>query len=83
MSSDAHHAQANKVGRIALIVGLIFTAIAAIGLLQGWNDGDARPFMGWLLGLGFLDVDRHWHDIPDSDLVCLLRTLASDHSPSM
>ena len=53
MSSDVHHAQANKVGSIALIIGLIFTAIAAFGLFQGWTTGDARPFMGWLLGLGF------------------------------
>jgi len=53
MSSDAYHAQANKVGSIALIIGLIFTAIAAFGLFQGWTTGDARPFMGWLLGLGF------------------------------
>ncbi|MFT6235494.1 MAG: hypothetical protein ACJAU9_000569 [Lentimonas sp.] len=53
MSSDAHHAQANKVGSIALIVGLIGIALAAVGLIQGWNDSDARPFMGWLLGIGF------------------------------
>jgi len=53
MSSDAHHAQANKVGSIALIVGLIGIAFAAVGLLQGWNESDARPFMGWLLGIGF------------------------------
>ncbi len=53
MSSDAHHAQANKVGGIAFVVGLIGIALAAVGLLQGWNAGDARPFMGWLLGLGF------------------------------
>ena len=53
MSSDAHHAQANKVGGIALIVGLIGIALAAVGLLQGWNASDARPFMGWLIGIGF------------------------------
>jgi hypothetical protein len=53
MRSDAHHAQANKVGSIALIVGLIGIALAAVGLIQGWNDSDARPFMGWLLGIGF------------------------------
>ena len=53
MSSDAHHAQANKVGGIALVVGIIGILAAAFGLFQGWNAGDARPFMGWLIGLGF------------------------------
>ena len=53
MSSDAHHAQANKVGSIALIVGLIGIALAAVGLIQGWYESDARTFMGWLLGIGF------------------------------
>jgi hypothetical protein len=53
MSSDVNNAQANKVGGIALIVGIAGIILAAVGLLQGWNAGDARPFMGWLLGLGF------------------------------
>jgi hypothetical protein len=53
MSSDVNNAQANKVGGIALIVGIAGIVLAAVGLLQGWNAGDARPFMGWLLGLGF------------------------------
>lgn len=53
MSSDAHHAQANKVGGIALVVGLIGIAIAAIGLFQGWTNGETRPFMSWLIGMGF------------------------------
>lgn len=53
MSSDAHNAQANKVASIAGIIGVIGIVIAALGLFQGWQAGDARPFMGWLIGLGF------------------------------
>ena len=53
MSSDVNNAQANRVGGIALIVGIAGILLAFVGLLQGWNAGDPRPFMGWLLGLGF------------------------------
>lgn len=53
MSSEAHNTQLNKVGSTAGFVGLVGIVIAALGLLKGWNAGDARPFMGWLLGLGF------------------------------
>jgi hypothetical protein len=53
MSSDATHAQANKVGLIALVVGIIGIAISAIGLRQGWVSNDPRPFMSWLIGMGF------------------------------
>ncbi|MGK0176681.1 MAG: hypothetical protein ACJAT5_000490 [Lentimonas sp.] len=53
MSSEANNTQLSKVGNIAGFVGLVGIALAALGLFKGWTAGDARPFMGWLLGLGF------------------------------
>ena len=53
MSSEANNTQLGKVGSIAGLVGLVGIVLAAFGLLQGWSAGDARPFMGWLVGIGF------------------------------
>ena len=53
MSSEANNTQLGKVGNTAGFIGLVGIALAALGLFNGWTAGDARPFMGWLLGLGF------------------------------
>lgn len=53
MSSEANNSQMGKVSAFAGFVGFIGIALAAYGLFQGWNADDARPFMGWLVGLGF------------------------------
>ena len=53
MSSEANNTQLSKVGNIAGLVGMVGIVLAAFGLLQGWAAGDARPFMGWLVGFGF------------------------------
>ena len=53
MSSEAHNTQLDKVGTAAGLIGLLGIVFAAYGLFEGWNAGDARPFLGWLLGLGF------------------------------
>ena len=53
MSSEANNTQLSKVGKTAGFVGLAGIFLAALGLFNGWTTGNARPFMGWLLGLGF------------------------------
>ena len=63
MSSEANNTQLSKVGNIAGLVGMVGIVLAAFGLLQGWAAGDARPFMGWLVGFGF------WLSIPISALI--------------
>lgn len=53
MSSDATNDKGTNVGGIAFIIGLIGLVIAGIGFFQGLGDGDARPLMSWLIGIGF------------------------------
>ena len=53
MSSEAPQVYGKKAGNIALLIGLFFTAIAAFGFYQGWQSGDARPLMSWLIGIAF------------------------------
>lgn len=53
MSSDITNSNAIKVERIALIIGLIGIAIALLGFKQGWDDGNVRPIMSWLIAFGF------------------------------
>ena len=53
MSSEANNTSLDKVGKTSKLVGLAGIALAALGLFKGWTAGDARPFLGWLLGLGF------------------------------
>tara|TARA_E500000178_G_scaffold12981_2_gene12476 strand:+ start:4783 stop:6057 length:1275 start_codon:yes stop_codon:yes gene_type:complete len=53
MSTDANNASLNRFGSIALIVGLVGLAIAGLGFFQGYNSGDVRPLMSWLMGIAF------------------------------
>lgn len=53
MSSDTTNSNGKNVGLIALIVGIIGIAISAIGFKQGWDSGEVRPIMSWLIGIGF------------------------------
>ncbi|MGZ0655335.1 hypothetical protein ACWPKO_13015 [Coraliomargarita sp. W4R53] len=53
MSSDTTNSKSNKVGQIALIVGIVGIIVALFGFKQGWDDGDVRPIMSWLIGIAF------------------------------
>ena len=53
MISDTAQDTGNKVGKIALIVGLVGLLIAAIGFLQGLGANESRPLKSWLIGVGF------------------------------
>ena len=53
MSSDTTNSNGKNVGLIALVVGILGIAISAIGFKQGWDDGNVRPIMSWLIGIGF------------------------------
>ncbi|NCG09433.1 MAG: hypothetical protein GWO81_07730 [Verrucomicrobia bacterium] len=69
MNTDASIVYGKKVGTIAFLLGLIFTGIAGYGFYQGWESGDARPLMSWLIGIAFwmsiaigmLFVTQIWH----------------------
>jgi hypothetical protein len=69
MNTDGSIVHGKKVGRIAFLLGLIFTGIAGYGFYQGWESGDARPLMSWLIGIAFwmsiaigmLFVTQIWH----------------------
>jgi hypothetical protein len=53
MSSDTTNSKGSNVGLIALVVGIVGIVIALFGFKQGWDDGDVRPIMSWLIGIGF------------------------------
>ncbi len=53
MSSDTTIKQGKNPGAIALGIGLIGLVIAGFGFMQGWQAGDVRPLMSWLIGLAF------------------------------
>lgn len=53
MSSEVTTIHGKKAGNIALIVGLIFSALAGYQFFQGWETSDSRPMMSWLIGLTF------------------------------
>ena len=53
MQLDTIDSRGNKTGLYALVIGLVGCAIALFGFMQGWRDGDVRPIMSWLIGIGF------------------------------
>ena len=53
MQPDTTDSRGNKTGLYALVIGLVGCAIAMFGFMQGWRDGDVRPIMSWLIGIGF------------------------------
>jgi len=69
MNTDGSQAYGKKVGSIALLIGLFFTVLAGYGFYQGWQTGDARPMMSWLIGvafwmsiaIGMLFITQIWH----------------------
>ena len=53
MSSDTINSKGSQVGLIALVVGIVGIVIALFGFKQGWDTGEVRPIMSWLIALGF------------------------------
>lgn len=53
MISDTTNSQGSKVGGIALVAGFVGIVIALFGFKQGWDAGEVRPIMSWLVALGF------------------------------
>ena len=53
MSSDTINSKGNQVGLTALVVGIVGIVIALFGFKQGWETGEVRPIMSWLIALGF------------------------------
>ena len=53
MSSDTTNSRGKQVGLIALVVGIVGIVIALFGFKQGWDTGEVRPIMSWLIALGF------------------------------
>jgi hypothetical protein len=53
MSSDTTNSKGSQVGLIALVVGIVGIVIALFGFKQGWDTGEVRPIMSWLIALGF------------------------------
>jgi len=53
MSSESTQATGKNVGLIAFVIGLIGLAVAGFGFYQGWQAGDVRPLMSWLIGIAF------------------------------
>jgi hypothetical protein len=53
MSSDTTNSKGSNVGLIALVVGIIGIVIALFGFKQGWDSGDVRPIMSWLIAIAF------------------------------
>lgn len=56
MSSEITNSTGNRssqTGLVALILGIIGISVALFGFRQGWNSGDVRPVMSWLVALAF------------------------------
>ncbi|MFP4156625.1 MAG: hypothetical protein ACLFU4_03320 [Opitutales bacterium] len=53
MSSESTLKQGKNPGTIALIVGLAGLLVAGIGFFQGWQAGEVRPLMSWLIAIAF------------------------------
>lgn len=45
--------QGKNPGAIALVIGIVGLVVAGFGFMQGWQAGDVRPLMSWLIGLAF------------------------------
>ena len=80
MSSDK---QILEVSRTDLpVVGIVGIVIALFGFKQGWDTGEVRPIMSWLIALAS-GYRLLWHALPRADLVCFPCALADDYSPPM
>ena len=53
MSLDTTQAKGANAGMIALIFGIVGLVVAGIGFIQGFQQGDPRPLMSWLIGVSF------------------------------
>ncbi|MEC7287840.1 MAG: hypothetical protein VXU42_04040 [Verrucomicrobiota bacterium] len=53
MSSDTINSRGKQVDLIALVVGIVGIVIALFGFKQGWDAGEVRPIMSWLIALSF------------------------------
>ena len=53
MNATPSDSKTNKVATIALIIGVICTAISLFGFKQGWDANEVRPILSWLISIGF------------------------------
>ena len=53
MNVNIFHTKSSKIGTIALIIGVIGTAISLFGFKQGWDVSEVRPILSWLIAIGF------------------------------
>ena len=53
MNANIFNTKSSKIGTIALIIGVIGTAISLFGFKQGWDVSEVRPILSWLIAIGF------------------------------
>ena len=83
MSSDTINSRGKQVDLIALVVGIVGIVIALFGFKQGWDAGEVRPIMSWLIALSFWLSIAIGMLFSCADLVCFPCSLADDYSSPM